>query len=81
MQDETKNSAEFLVTVSCTIKQFSAVVKESLELFSLKAKQILQYGALNPIKDSVSKTLASKVGKSSRTEKQSIGRMFSVLLS
>ena len=53
MGDETKNGAEFLVTVpfdtkerlSCTIKQFPTLVKETLE-------------SLDPIKDSASKTLA-----------------------
>ena len=65
MGDETKNGAEFLVTVpfdtkkrlSCTIKQFPTLVKETLESLSLTPEQILQYGALDPIKDSVSKTL------------------------
>ena len=63
MEDETKNGAEFLVTVpfdtkkqlSCTIKQFPTLVKKSLESLSLIPEQILQYGALDPIKDSVSK--------------------------
>ena len=75
MEDETKNGAEFLVTVpfdtkkrlSCTIKQFPTLVKESLESLSLLPEQILQYGAFDPIKDSVSKTLASEIGKSFRT--------------
>ena len=65
MGDETKHGAEFLVTVSfdskkrlsCTIKQFPTLVKETLESLSLTPEQILQYGALDPIKDSVSKTL------------------------
>ena len=50
MGDETKNSAEFLVTVpfdtkkllSCTIKQLSTLVKETLESLSLTPEQILQ---------------------------------------
>ena len=75
MEDQTKNGAEFLVTVlfdtkkqlSCTIKQFPTLLKENLESLSLIPEQILQYGALNPIKDSVSKTLASEIGKSLRT--------------
>ena len=75
MEDETKNGAEFLVTVpfdtkkrlSCTIKQFPTLLKENLESLSLIPEQILQYGTLNPIKDSVSKTLASEIGKSLRT--------------
>ena len=49
MGDETKNSAEFLVTVpfdtkkrlSCTIKQFPTLVKETLESLSLTPEQIL----------------------------------------
>ena len=69
MEHETKNSAEFLVTVSfdtkkwlsCTIKQFPTLVTESLESLSLIPEQILQHGALDPIKDSVSKTLASQI--------------------
>ena len=67
MEDESKNNAEFLVTVpfdtkkrlSWTIKQLPTLVKESLESLSLIPEQILQYGALDPIKDSVPKTLAS----------------------
>ena len=89
MEDETKNGVEFLVTVpfntkkqlSCTIKQLPTLVKETLESLSLTPEQILQQGALDPIKDSVSKPLASKVGKSLRTGKRSIGRISSVLLS
>ena len=50
MGDETKNGAEFLVTVpfdtkkrlSCTIKQFPTLVKETLEPLSLTPEQILQ---------------------------------------
>ena len=50
MEDETKNGAEFLVTVpfdtkkrlSCTIKQFPTLVKETLESLSLTPEQILQ---------------------------------------
>ena len=50
MGDETKNGAEFLVTVpfvtkrwlSCTIKQFPTFVKETLESLSLTPAQILQ---------------------------------------
>ena len=68
-------SAEFLVTVpfnikkrlSCTIKQFPKVDKENLEFLSLIPEQTLQYGVLDPIKDSGSKTLASEFGKSLRT--------------
>ena len=83
MKDETKNGAAFLVTVpfdttkwlSCTIKQFPTLIKESLKSLSLIPEQILQYGELDPIKDSVSKTLASEVGKSFRTGRQSICRM------
>ena len=64
MENETKNSAEFLVTVpfdtkkllSCTIKQFPTLFKESLESLSLIPEQILQSGVFDPIKDSVSKT-------------------------
>ena len=75
MEDQTKNGAEFLVTVPfdtkkrlrCTIKQFPTLLKENLESLSLIPEQILQYGTLNPIKDSVSKTLASEIGKSLRT--------------
>ena len=59
MGDEAKNGAEFLVTVpfdtkkrlSCTIKQFPTLVKETLEPLSLTPEQILQYGALDPIKN------------------------------
>ena len=89
MEDETQNSEEFLVTVpfdtkkrlSCTIKQFPKLAKESLESLSLIPEQILQDGVLDPIKDSVSKTVASEVGKSLRTGRQSIGWMSSILLS
>ena len=50
MEDETKNKAEFLVTVpfdtkkrlSWTIKQLPTLVKESLESLSLIPEQILQ---------------------------------------
>ena len=50
MGDETKNGAEFLVTVpfdtkkrlSCTIKQFPTLVKETLESLSLTPEQISQ---------------------------------------
>ena len=88
MEDETKNGSEFLVVVpfdtkkrlSCTIKQFPTLEKKSLESLSLIPFQILQYGVLDPIKDSVSKTLASEVGISLRTGRRSIGRMSSVLL-
>ena len=88
MGDEIKNGADFLVTVpfdtkdqlSCTIKQFPTLVKETLKSVSLTPAQILQYGAVDPIKDSVSKTLANDVGKSLRTGRRSIGRMTSVLL-
>ena len=86
MEDETKNGTEFLVTVpfdtkkrlSCTIKQFPTLVRQSFESLSLLPEQILQYGAFNPIKDSISKTLASELGKSFRTGRRSICRMFSV---
>ena len=89
MEDETKNGTEFLVTVpfdtrkqlSCTMKQFPRLVKETFKSLSLTPEQILQQGAWDPIKDSVSKTLASEVGKSLRTGRQSIDRMSSVLLS
>ena len=67
MKDETKNGAAFLVTVSfdtkkwlsCIIKQFPTLVKESLKSLSLIPEQILQDGPFEPIKDSVSKTLGS----------------------
>ena len=89
MEDETKNGAKFLVTVpldtkkqlSCNIKQFPTLNKESLESVSLIPEQILQYGALDPVKDSFFKTFARKVGKSLRTERRSIRWMSSVLLS
>ena len=89
MGDKTKNGAEFLATVpfdtkkrlSCTIKQFPTLVNETLESLSLTPEQTLQQGALDPIKNSVSKTLASKVGKSLRTGRHSICRMSSILLS
>ena len=91
MEEETKkkNSPESLVTVpfdkkkwlSCTIKQFPTLHKDSLESCSLIPEQILQYGVLDPIKDSVSRTLASEAGKSLRPGRQSIGRISSVLLS
>ena len=79
----------FLVTVpfdtkkplSCNIKQFPRLVKKTFKSLFLVPEQKLQYGALDPIKDSVSKTLASEVGKSFRTGRRSIGRMSSVLLS
>ena len=84
-----QNMVQFLVIVlfdtkkwlSCTIKQFPTLVKESLESISLIPEQILQYGALDPTKDSVSKTLASEVRKSLTTGSRSIGRMSSVLSS
>ena len=49
MEDETKNGAEFLVTVpvvtkkrfSCTIKQFPTIDKESSKSLSLIPEQIL----------------------------------------
>ena len=71
MEDETKNDAQFLLTapfdmekrLSWTIKQIPTLNKESLGSLSLIPQQILQYGALDPIKDSVSKTLESEVGK------------------
>ena len=55
MDDETKSSAEFLVTVpfntkkqlTCTIKQFPTLEKEVLESLSLIPEQTLQYGALD----------------------------------
>ena len=89
MEDQTKNCAEFLVTVpfdtkkrlSYTIKHFPTLVKESLESFSLIAEQILQYRTLDPIKYSASKTLASEIEKSLRTRRRSVGRISSVLLS
>ena len=89
MENEAKNGAEFLGTVlfdtkkrlSCIIKQFPTLPEESLESLSLIPEQILQYGALDPIKDSVSKTLANEVEKYLRTGRQGIGRMSSVLLS
>ena len=66
VEDETKNGAEFLVTVpfhkkqlSCIIKQFPTLDKDSLESPSLIPEQTLQYGALNPIKNCVFKTLAT----------------------
>ena len=89
MEDETKNGAEFLVTVpldtkkqlSCNIKKFPTLNKEGLESVSLIPEQILQYGALDPVKDSFFKTFASKVRKSLRTGRPSIRWMSSVLLS
>ena len=50
MEDETKNNSELLVRVpfdtkkrlSCTIKQFPKLVKETLESLSLTPEQILQ---------------------------------------
>ena len=56
MGDETKNDAEFLVTVpfdtkkqlSCTIKQFSTIVKETLESLSLTPEQIIGIGSIGP---------------------------------
>ena len=71
MEEETKNGAEFLVTVpfntkkqlGCTIKQFN----ETFESLSLIPEQTLQYGVLDPIKHSLAKTLASEVGKPLRT--------------
>ena len=50
MGDETKNGAQFLVTVlfdtkkrlGCTIKQFPTLVKETLVSLSLTPEQILQ---------------------------------------
>ena len=50
MGDETKNGAEFLVTIpfdtkkwlSCTIKQFPTLVKETFKSLSLTRQQILQ---------------------------------------
>ena len=86
MEDETKNGTEFLVTVpfdtkkrlSCTIKQFPTLIRESFESLSLLPEQILQYGEFNPIKDS--KTLASEFGKSFRTGRRSICRIPSVKL-
>ena len=50
MGDETKNGTEFLVTVpfdtkkplSCTIKQFPTLVKETLDSLSLTPEPILQ---------------------------------------
>ena len=89
MGDETKNGVNFLVTVpfdtkkwlTCTIKQFPTLVKETLESLSLTPEQILEQGALHLIKDSASKTLAREVGKSLRTGRRSIGRMSYVLLS
>lgn len=89
MEIETRNDAELLITVPfnrkkqliCVVTQFQTLNKESLQSISLILEQGLQYGALHPIKGSTSKTLASEVGKSLRTGKQSIGMMSSVLLS
>ena len=83
MEDETKSAAEFLVTVPFHTKKWLVVptlYKENLGSLSLVPEQTLQYGALDPIKDSISKTLASEVGKSLRTGKLIIGRIFSILL-
>ena len=67
MEDETKKDATVPFhpnkRLRCTIKQFPTPVKKSSESLSLIPEQILQYGALDPIKDSVSKTLASKIRK------------------
>ena len=41
--------------LSCTIKQFPTLNKESLESLFLIPEQTLQYGALDLIKDSISK--------------------------
>ena len=87
MADETKNGAEFLVTVpfdtkkqlSCTIKQFPTLVKATLNSLSLTPEQILQSGALDLIKDSVSKTLASEVGKLMASVRDSTGEAFDVI--
>ena len=65
MEDETKNNSELLVRVpfdtkkrlSCTIKQFPKLVKETLESLSLTPEQILHWGALDSIKYSVCKIL------------------------
>ena len=83
-----KKGEEFFVIVplntkkqiSCIIKLFLTLDKESLESFSVIPEQILQYGVLDLIKDFVSNTLGREVGKSLRKGRQSICRMSSVLL-
>ena len=67
--------------LSGTFKKFQTLDKKSLESLYLTPAQILPYGALDPIKDSVSKPLASEIGKSLRTGRRTIGRMSCVLLS